>query len=155
MMFPRVFSLTIPLADGALMLDGELMNSGYHNLSHHGNREAKIKQLLAIETAHMAGAARFMKALKATSDIDGAPMLDNTTLLIGSAMADAAKHRRVDFPLLIAGGGYRHRRHIECGPKAELRNEMACDLFVTVLQKLGFEAEAFATSQSNLNEVLL
>ncbi len=151
----RVFSLTIPLADGALMLGDELMKSGYHNLSHHGNRKAKVDQLVAIETAHMAGAARFMKALKETRDIDGSSMLDNTTVLIGSAMADASKHRRVDYPLMIAGGGYRHQRHIDCGPDQVVRNEMACDLFVTVLQKLGFEAESFATSQSNLNEVLL
>ena len=82
-------------------------------------------------------------------------MLDNTTLLTGSAMADAAKHRRVDFPLMIAGGGYRHQRHIDCGSKHEHKNEMACDLFVTVLQQLGFETDSFATSQSNLNGALL
>ena len=44
----RVFSLTIPLADGALMLGGQLMKSGYHNLSHHGNKQAKVDQLVAI-----------------------------------------------------------------------------------------------------------
>jgi hypothetical protein len=111
----RVFSLTIPLADGALMLNDRLMAAGYHNLSHHGNKKEKVDDLVAIETAHMAGAARFMKALRSTQDIDGTNLLDNTTLLIGSAMADASKHRRVDFPLMIAGGGYKHRRHLDCG----------------------------------------
>ena len=151
----RVFSLTIPLADGALMLDGELMKSGYHNLSHHGNKASKVDSLVAIESAHMAGAARFLKALKETADVDGSRMLDNTTLLIGSAMADAAKHRRVDFPLMIAGGSYRHQRHIDCGANHKNKNEMACDLFVTVLQQLGFETDKFSTSQSNLNGALL
>ncbi len=151
----RVFSLTIPLADGALILGDSLMAAGYHNLSHHGNKKSKVDDLISIEAAHMAGAARFMKSLKETVDVDGSRMLDNTTVLIGSAMADAAKHRRVDFPLLIGGGGYRHQRHISCGAEHEHKNEMACDLFVTVLQKLGFEMESFATSQSNLNGVLL
>ncbi len=82
-------------------------------------------------------------------------MLDNTTVLIGSAMADASKHRRVDFPLMVAGGGFRHQRHISCGSEHVHKNEMACDLFVTVLQKLGLELDTFATSQSDLNEVLL
>ena len=50
----RVFSLTIPLADGALMLNGNLMGAGYHNLSHHGNKKEKVDDLVAIETAHMA-----------------------------------------------------------------------------------------------------
>ena len=103
----------------------------------------------------MTGAARLLKALAETEDVDGTKVVDNTTLLVGSAMADAARHRRVDFPLMIAGGGYRHRRHVDCGPDHELRNEMACDLYVTVLQHLGFETDSFATSQSNLNEVLL
>ena len=70
-------------------------------------------------------------------------------------MADASKHRRVDFPLMLAGGGYRHKQHISCGENEAYQNEMACDLFVTVLQHLGFEQDRFATSQSNLNAALL
>ena len=151
----RVFSLTIPLADGALMLGESLMSSGYHNLSHHGNKKNKVDALIAIETAHMAGAARFMKTLNETPDVDGSKMLDNTTVLIGSAMADASKHRRVDFPLFVGGGGFRHQRHVSCGAENEHKNEMACDLFVTVLQNLGLQEETFATSKSNLNGVLL
>ena len=151
----RVFSLTIPLGGSALMLNGQLMSAGYHNYSHHGNKKSKIDQLVAIEQAHMAGAARFMKALKETPDVDGSNMLDNTTLLIGSAMADASKHRRVDFPLMVAGGGYQHKRHLDCGEDKTHKNEMACDLYVSVLQHLGFEKETFATSQSNLNGALL
>ena len=103
----------------------------------------------------MAGAARFMKALRDTRDTDGSNMLDNTTVLIGSAMADASKHRGVDYPLMIAGGGYRHQRHVSCGTAHQHKNEMACDLYVTVLQKLGFETETFASSRSNLNAALL
>lgn len=151
----RVFSLTIPLADGALMVDGKLMAAGYHNLSHHGNKKSKVDQLVAVETAHMTGAARFMKALNEMEDVDGSNLLDNTTLLIGSAMADASRHRRVDFPLMIAGGGYHHRGHLSCGAEYEYKNEMACDLYVTVLQRLGFERASFATSKSDLNGALL
>ncbi len=151
----RVFSLTIPLADGALMLGDTLMSSGYHNLSHHGNKKNKVDALIAIESAHMAGAARFMKTLNETRDVDGSRMLDNTTVLIGSAMADASKHRRVDFPLMVAGGGFRHQRHISCGSEHVHKNEMACDLYVTVLQQLGFEVDKFSSSKSNLNGALL
>ena len=137
------------------MLGDHLMSASYHVLSHHGNKESKIDDLVAVEAAHMSGAARFMKALKETRDVDGSNMLDNTTLLIGSAMADASKHRRVDYPLMIAGGGYRHQRHISCGADHENKNEMACDLYVTVLQQLGFEMDSFSSSQSNLNGALL
>ena len=151
----RVFSLTIPLGGAALMLNGSLMPSSYHNLSHHGMKQEKVDPLVAIETEHMKGAARFMQALKETSDTDGGNMLDNTTLLLGSAMADASKHRRVDYPLMIAGGGYKHQRHLDCGEGLTYKNEMACDLYVSVLQHLGFERDSFATSKSNLNGALL
>ena len=151
----RVFSLTIPLGGAALMLGDQLMSASYHQFSHHGNRKDRIDPLVAIETAHMTGAARFMKALKETADIDGSNLLDNTTVLIGSAMADASKHRRVDYPLMVAGGGYRHKRHLSCGTDEMHKNEMACDLYVTVLQKLGFERESFSSSKSDLNAALL
>ncbi|MFT5465821.1 MAG: hypothetical protein ACI8UO_000917 [Verrucomicrobiales bacterium] len=151
----RVFSLTIPLGGAALLLGDSLMSASYHGLSHHGNRKSKVDELVAVETVHMTGAARFMKSLKETRESDGSSMLDNTTLLIGSAMADASKHRRVEYPLMIAGGGYMHKRHVSCGAEQEHKNEMACDLYVTVLQQLGFEMESFASSKSNLNGALL
>lgn len=149
----RVISLTIPITDRALALDGKLMNEGYHRLSHHGNKREKIDGLLAVERRHMQGAARFLKSLKDSPDPDGGNMLDSTVTLIGSAMGDAAAHRRTNYPLLAAGGGLKHRRHVSCGRDA-LRNEMACDLYVTVLQRLGFEIDRFGTSKSNLNGVL-
>lgn len=149
----RVISLTIPITDRALMVDGRLMGEGYHRLSHHGNRADKIEGLLQIEERHMRGAARFLRSLKATPDVGGGNMLDSTVTLIGSAMGDAAAHRRTNFPLLVAGGGFSHRRHVACGDGGP-DNTMACDLFVTVLQQLGFEADRFSTSESDLNGVL-
>jgi hypothetical protein len=151
----RVFSLTIPLGGAALLLGESLTTTSYHGLSHHGNKKGKVDELVEVEKVHMKGAARFMKSLKETRESDGSNMLDSTTLLIGSAMADASKHRRVDYPLMIAGGGYKHQRHISCGADQENKNEMACDLYVTVLQQLGVEMDSFATSKSNLNGALL
>ena len=98
----------------------------------------------------MQGAARFLKALKDTPDPDGGTMLDSTITLIGSAMGDAAAHRRTNYPLFVAGGGFKHKRHVACG-EGGVKNEMACDLYVTVLQQLGFEVDQFSTSQSDLN----
>ena len=110
----RVISMTIPITDRTLFVDGKFMSEGYHRLSHHGNKEEKIEGLLAIERRHMAGAARFLKALKDTAEADGGSMLDSTVTLIGSAMGDAAAHRRRNYPLLVAGGGFKHKRHLSC-----------------------------------------
>lgn len=149
----RVISLTIPITDRAMFVDGRFMSEGYHRLSHHGNKQEKIDGLLTIEQRHMLGAARFLKALHDTPDPEGGTMLDSTVTLIGSAMGDAAAHRRTNFPLFVAGGGFKHKRHVACGEGA-VTNTMACDLYVTVLQQLGFEVDGFSTSESDLNSVL-
>lgn len=149
----RVISMTIPITDRALMVDGKFMAEGYHRLSHHGNKDEKIEGLLTVEERHMQGAARFLKALKDAPDTDGGTMLDSTVTLIGSAMGDAAAHRRTNYPLFVAGGGLKHQRHLACGTKS-VPNTMACDLYVTVLQQLGFETGRFGTSESDLNGAL-
>lgn len=149
----RVISLTIPITDRALFVDERFMPEGYHRLSHHGKKQEKIEGLLTIEERHMRGAARFLKALHDTPDSDGGTLLDSTITLIGSAMGDAAAHRRTNYPLLVAGGRFKHRRHISCGEGA-VRNKMACDLYVTALRQLGFEADEFSTSESDLDSVL-
>ena len=150
----RVFTMTIPLANGAVMLDGDLMKASYHNYSHHGKKKERIEHLLSIEMRHMQGAARFLKSLKESTDEEGRSLMDSTITLIGSGMGDPSKHRRVNYPLLVAGGSLNHQRHIDCGT-SEMPNEMACDLYVTLLRQMGFETDQFSTSQSNLNTALI
>ncbi len=149
----RVISFAIPVTVRALLLDGELMHAGYHTLTHHGDDPDTIDALLRIEEHHMRGAARFLRALKDTPDGEGGTLLDSTVTILGSAIGDAATHVRTNYPLLVAGGGFAHRRHLAC-EEASGGHEMACDLFVSVLQRLGFEDERFSTSTSDLNEHL-
>lgn len=149
----RVISFSIPIVVRALLLDGAFMRTGYHTLTHHGDDPANIEELLRIEDRHMRGAARFLKTLKETPDPEGGTLLDSTVTLLGSALGDAATHVRRNFPLLVAGGGFAHRRHLSC-EDASGGHELACDLFVSVLQRLGFEDDRFGTSASNLNEHL-
>lgn len=148
----RVISLTIPITDQAIRIDGKPTSQGYHTLSHHGNRPSKVSELLKIEEGHMQGAARFLAALKKSPDGTGT-LLDSTITLIGSAMGDASRHHRRNFPLLVAGGQLKHKRHISCGTSS-VPNKRACDLFVTVLHRLGIEDRGFSTSTSDLDSQL-
>jgi hypothetical protein len=95
-----------------------------------------------------------LKSLKESTDEEGRSLMDSTITLIGSGMGDPSKHRRVNYPLLVAGGSLNHQRHIDCGT-SEMPNEMACDLYVTLLRQMGFETDQFSTSQSNLNTALI
>ena len=126
----------------------------YHRLSHHGNKKGTIDKLVEMETFHMESASAFLRKLKETPDADGSTLLDTTITLIGSGMGDPSNHTRRNFPLMVAGGGFKHKKHISCATK-EYPNEMASDLFVTILQKLGYETDHFGTSSSNLNKALM
>lgn len=159
----RVITLNVPLTGNVILLDGELTGASYHVYSHHGNRPEKIAALIEIERKHIEGTARFLRQLKDTPDDDGRSLLDTTITLIGSAMGDASRHTRRSYPLMVCGGGFNHKRHLSCATpdvqesevsNPDVRNEMACDLYVTILQQLGFEVDQFSTSQSNLNGVL-
>lgn len=149
----RVISYCIPFTFRPLMMNGALMKVSYHAYSHHGHDPQKIAALLAIEEHHTRGLARFLRTLRDTPDGEAGSLLDSTVVVVGSAMGDAASHRRINYPMMVAGGGFKHRQHLSCAG-VDAPNEMACDLYVSVLQRLGIEAEQFGSSVSDLNSWL-
>ncbi|MCA9043114.1 MAG: hypothetical protein KDA69_02275, partial [Planctomycetaceae bacterium] len=77
-------------------------------------------------------------------------LLDRTMILFGSNMGDANTHDNTNMPILLAGGGFKHGQHLAFRHD---RNQPLCNLFVTMLQKLGVETESFASSSGTLNEI--
>ena len=53
--------------------------------------------------------------------------------------ATGRMHTR-NLPILVAGGGFQHGRHVAF---AASKNTRLCNLFVTMLQRLGVETDAF------------
>ena len=100
-------------------------------------------------------------------------MLDNTLLLYGSA--SSSFHLSRNYPLVLLGGknmGFKHGRYLKFGQGNEdnqagagistdagWRGEMdyeelpLSNLYLTMLHKLGVEAEAFGGSTKTLTEV--
>lgn len=128
-------------------LDG--VSGGYHALSHHGKEKEKIEQLIKIEEEHTKHLATFFDRMSGTRE-GGSSLLDETTVLFGSGLGNAASHSNKDLPILLAGGGYKSH-----GTHMDLRMDKVplCNLYVNVLQKLGMEAEKFATSSGTLNGI--
>ena len=50
-------------------------------------------------------------------------------------------------PVLLAGGGFKHGQHLAFDPK---NPPPLCNLFVTMLQRLGIEADKFGSSTGTL-----
>ena len=62
-------------------------------------------------------------------------------------LADASKHSVKNMPVLLAGGGFKHGQHLAFD---ENKNPPLSNLFVSMLQRMGVEAEAFASSTGRL-----
>ncbi len=130
-------------------IDG--VTQGYHALSHHGKEEKKIEQLLKIEEQHTRHFAGFLDRMTQSSEKE-TRLLDNTTVLFGSGLGNASSHSNKNLPVLLAGGGYRcHGQHVGF---PDDKVPPLSNLFVSILQNLGVEADYFSGSTGNLNNLV-
>ncbi|WP_414664749.1 DUF1552 domain-containing protein [Horticoccus sp. 23ND18S-11] len=122
------------------------ITDGYHNLSHHGRSEAKLSQLKAIDEWHMKLLAGLFNDLKAVKE-DGETLFDRSMVLYGSNLGNANTHVTTNLPTLFAGGGFRHGQHLGFDTT---HNYPLPNLFVSMLQRMGIEADKFASSTGTM-----
>ncbi len=139
--------ITILLQGGNSIPPVKGVTIDHHNLSHHGRDPAKIAQLRLIEEAEISVLRDLLRKLK-TKQEGGSPLLDRTMVLFGSNLGNANSHDTRNLPILLAGGGFKHGRHVAFDAN---KNTRLCNLFVTMLQRLGLETGAFGTSNGTLS----
>ncbi len=130
----------------AIDVNGEKMADAYHNLSHHGKSEAKLKQLKAIDQWHMKLLADLFSELKGVKE-HGETLFDRTMVLYGSNLGNANTHVTTNLPTLFGGGGFKHGQHLMFNQE---RNYPLPNLFVSMLQRMGLEADKFASSTGTM-----
>ncbi|MBL9168378.1 MAG: DUF1552 domain-containing protein [Verrucomicrobiales bacterium] len=121
-------------------------NDGYHNLSHHGKSKEKLAQLKSIDEWHMKLLADLFGQLAAVQE-DGEPLLNRTMIVYGSNLGNANTHVTTNMPVLFAGGGFKHGRHVAFDTA---HNYPLPNLFVSMLQRLGLETDRFASSTGTM-----
>jgi hypothetical protein len=119
---------------------------GHHDLSHHGQDPSKIAQLRTIELEKMGAFRGFLARLKETRE-QGASLLERTTVFFSSNLGNASSHSTRNLPVLLAGGSFRHGRHLAFNPASP---PPLCNLYVTMLQRLGLEVDRFGSSTGTL-----
>jgi hypothetical protein len=62
-------------------------------------------------------------------------------------MGSANSHSNVNLPALIAGGGFRHGQHLAFDTQ---NNHNLATLYVSMLQRLGIEADKFASAKTTM-----
>jgi BMFP domain-containing protein YqiC len=129
-----------------VQIDGATITDSYHNLSHHGLADEKLKQLRVIDEWHMKLLADLLKGLKSVQE-GGETLLDRAMVLYGSNLGDANAHSTTNLPTLFAGGGFKHGQHLAFD---RTRNYPLPNLFVSMLQRLGIEAPSFGPSTGTM-----
>jgi hypothetical protein len=117
-----------------------------HGLTHHGNEPDKIAELRKIEEAQLAVFGEMLSSFRDTRETGG-NLLDRTQVLYGSCLGNANSHSNQNLPLILAGGGFRHGQNLSFDT---VNNTPLANLYVSMLQNLGVEADRFATSTGTL-----
>lgn len=129
--------------------DQETSTESYHGLSHHGQSETKVRQLEEIDRRQMKLLHQTFSSLSAKRE-NGVRLLDQTMVFYGSNMGDANIHDNTNLPILLAGGGFQHGQHIVF-PRDN--NAPLCNLFVSMMQRMGIETESFASGTGRLSGI--
>jgi hypothetical protein len=119
---------------------------GHHDLSHHGQDPNKIAQLKAVEVEKVKTLRDLLAKLKQTKE-DGVSLLDRTMVFFSSNLGNASTHSCKNLPVLLAGGGFRHGRHLAFGPADA---PPLSNIYLTMLRRLGIEADRFGSSTGPL-----
>jgi hypothetical protein len=127
-------------------VEGTDITDGYHNLSHHGKSESKLKQLVAIDQSHMRLLDEMFSKMKSVAE-GNETLFDRTMILYGSNLGNANTHVTTNLPVLFAGGGFRHGQHLAFDT---LNNYPLPNLFVSMLQRMNLDVDRFATSTGTM-----
>jgi hypothetical protein len=122
------------------------LKKGYHALSHHGKDPENIAGLVKLEEYQMQQFSVFLDRLKSIQTPDGnGNLLDQTAILFGSGMGNANSHTNTDLPIIVAGGGFKLGEH-RILPKQKQKRIPLCNLYLTMLHRLGIEDSSFGNS---------
>jgi hypothetical protein len=129
---------TVPPIPGVTM--------AHHDLSHHGQDPAKLAELKTVETQKLKLLRDLLAKLKQTGE-QGGTLLDHTMVFFGSNLGNASNHSCQNLPVLLAGGGFRHGQHLAFAPD---RPPPLSNLYVSMLQRMGIDADRFGSSTGTL-----
>jgi hypothetical protein len=122
-------------------------NGSHHEFSHHQNQAEKYEPYSKINRWHAEQLAYFLDKLGSIREGERT-LLENSMILFGSSMSDGNRHDPANLPIILAGrGGGRidTGRHI-----ASPKNTPLCNLYVSMLDRMGTPVEAFGDSTGAL-----
>jgi len=124
------------------------ISEGHHELSHHRYISELMDKVSRINRYHTEEFAKWIGRLRGVQDGDGT-LLDNSMIVYGSGLADGNNHILSDLPTLIVG---RAGGRIKSGRRIVYRRETPmCNLWLTMMEKMGVRMEQFGDSTGHLS----
>ena len=68
-------------------------------------------------------------------------------VMLGSNLGNSNTHETTNLPMLLAGGGFKHGRHLAFNRE---NNTPLCNLYVSMLQRLGLRYRLSGSSKGTL-----
>jgi len=132
----RVFSFKFGRDASGRVFPLSGIETGFHNASHHGGTEDRIRQFSEINKYHVSLLPYFMEKLKNTMEGDS-NLLDKTLIMYGSPMANGNSHNHRNCPLILlgrGGGALQGGLHVKAKDDTPMANVM-----LSVMHRLGMD----------------
>ena len=126
------------------------VSDSHHPLSHHQDKPANLERLHRVNEHHFRQFAHLVKTMAETPEGDGT-LLDSTLFLYGTGISDSNTHFHDDLPIALIAGkatGVTAGRYVRYPQGTPLAN-----LYVTILEKMGFPVEEFGDSTGRLRNL--
>ncbi len=132
----RVFSFKFGRDGSGRVYPGSGIDTGFHNASHHGATEARIKEFGEVNKFHVSVLPYFLEKMKTTMEGE-ASLLDKTLIMYGSPMANGNVHNHRNCPFIMLGkgnGALQGGVHIKAADNTPMANVM-----LTMMHRLGMD----------------
>ncbi len=121
----------------------------HHDASHHGQEPSKLDQLAKIEEGELKVLSEFLEQMKSTVEGDHT-LLDRTAVFYASNLGNSSSHDNTNLPILLAGGGFKHKGHVAYDRKI---NTLLSNLYLRMIHQMGIEAKSFGASTGAISDV--
>ena len=120
---------------------------GHHPLTHHRGQAELMEKVRRINEYHVQQFAGFVEKMKTAKEGDRS-MLDNSMIVYGAGLSDGNAHLHEDLPTVVIGRG---GSYFKTGQRIVARRETPmCNLFLTMMDRMGVHPERFGDSTGRL-----
>ena len=132
----RVFSFKFGRDGSGRVYPGSGIDAGFHNASHHGVTEDRIRQFGEVNKYHVSMLPYFLDKLKNAAEGD-TNLLEQTLIMYGSPMANGNNHNHRNCPLILLGRGggvLDGNMHVRAADDTPMANVM-----LTLMHRMGMD----------------